>query len=536
MGMRKSQRSGSDLRSTGRAGALRSMAVALAALALVLGAAACGGGSASPSGKAEGGPPAVPSGTLRVALNYQPSGLDPTSAPFYGVLPMVTALYDGLATRRPGSFEQVSPGLATSWKSDATAREWTITLRRGVSFSDGTSFDSAAAKKSIEWYMRPGAIFGGNWTVGSVSRISTPDRFTIVLSYKEPFPDLEGNLPGVKMISPKLLEGPVAKVEKRMATQAAGTGPYILDRYEPSTGLVAHANPRYWGEGPHIAKLDFRRLPDESARNAALQAGDVDLLLNVSPRASQTLGSSGRFKVATSTSWLTMDLNMTTKMRPLDDVRVRQALAYALDPEAIARSVLLGQAEVTGSLMPPGTYGYARPETRYAYDPAKAKALLAEAGVPTPVSLKMTGCSPDHAAIGQALVQQAKAAGFDIDYSATPQGAPADDFSRPDRKYQIYMCPRGWLNGGPVHLGFMAEYAHYDGKRLLDLIRRVYTTPNGPEREQVIADTLEEYAKQLPFIPLFAMKVTDVSVSTLQEHVPNPDGFSVDWPYPYLSH
>jgi peptide/nickel transport system substrate-binding protein len=521
----------------GRVRAVRALLVTVTAATLVVGVAACGDDTKSASTSVEGKPPATPSGTLRVALAGEPQTLDPTRMASNFDIPITTALYDGLLTRTPDDFERLSPALATSWKSNSDATEWTFTLRKGVRFSDGTAFDAAAAKKSLEYYQRTESIF--SFAVGPISEITTPDESTVVVSYKQAFPDLARYMPLVKMISPKLLAGTSNAAERRLATNAAGTGPYVLDSFSSSRGVVAHANPSYWGDGPHIKTIELRPIVEESARNAALQAGDIDLVTGISPRTAQSFSSDPQMNVSTLPSWTAPTLSLATQKAPLNDVRVRRALAYAFDREAIAENVLLGYATVTGTPQPPGTYGFRKPATQYSYDPAKAKALLDEAGISQPVSLTMVAYSSNTlgGSIGQALAEQAKAAGFDVRFVQVPDAAGLGDLDKPQREYDIHMLVAGWVNGGPFHLaaGLITRHANYDGKKLLDLVAQMGTTPDGPEREQMIGDGLEEVAKEVPEIPLFSTKLSDASVAALQKHVPAQDGYLPNWSEQYLT-
>jgi ABC-type transport system substrate-binding protein len=508
----------------------------IASLVVILsfGLAACAS-DADPG--ASGQRPSTPTGTLRVGIAGQLQTLDPTLSVQIFETPMVTALYDGLLTRKPKSYDELSPALATSYESNADASEWTFKLREGVKFSDGATFDSTAAKKSLEYYARDGSVL--SFAMGPLDKISTPDPSTLVVKFKQTFPDFGSYTPLLKMISPKLLTGGTAdEIAKRVGSTAAGTGPYVVDSFSGG-GLKAHANPDYWGDGPYIKNLDFVPIPEESARNAALQAGDVDLLMAVSPRTAQTFESDSRLTVTSVQSWQNFALNLATQKAPLNDVRVRQALSYAIDREAIAKSVLLGKAEVSGSLEPPGTYGYQKPETQYTYDPGKSKELLAAAGVAEPVKLNLVvfDSVADGRLIADALADQAKEAGFDLNVSVVPAAAAASDVAKPQRKYDIYLFVEGAVNGGPFHLaaGVITGNASYDGKELLDLIAKVNATPNGPEREEAIAQALEQGARDVPEIPLFSIAVTDASVDTLKDHVPSRDGFLPDWTEQWLN-
>jgi ABC-type transport system substrate-binding protein len=521
--------------------AIRVLLVTVTAVMLAAAVAACGdggsGGSSAGGSTDAGTPPATATGTLRVAIAGEPQTLDPTQMTNVYDVPISTALYDGLLTRAQDDFERLAPALATSWKSNEDATKWTFKLRRGVRFSDGAVFDATAAKKSLEYYQRPQSIFV--FAVGPISEITTPDDSTLVVSYDRPFPDLARNMLLVKILSPKLLAGDARTAARRVATQAAGTGPYVLDSFSPSAGLVAHANKDYWGDGPHIETIELRPIGEESARNAALQSGDVDLVTGVSPRPAESLSTDPRLSVATISSWATMGLSLATQKPALKDVRVRQALAYSIDREAIAEKVLLGHATAADSTMPPGTYGYRKPETQYTYDPAKARALLAEAGVREPVHLKMVAYTSNSIGqdIGQAMVQQAKAGGFDIEFTMVPDAIGLGELYQPQRRYDIHILLAGWVNGGPYFIsnGLLSGQANYRGRKLLDLEAKANGTADGPEREQAIGDAQEEMAKSLPAFTLFVLKLSDASVATLKNHLPAQDSYLPNWSEQYLA-
>jgi peptide/nickel transport system substrate-binding protein len=506
----------------------------LTAIVLAIAAAACGsgagGGSASTS--SAGGPPRTPTGTLRVALDAQPTSIDPSLAFGSAEMAVMRAVYDGLVARDTEHPEKLVPALATSWRHNADASQWTFTLREGVKFSDGAPFDAAAAKRSFEYTKRPGSYP----YIGSDAKITTPDSHTLVMSYTHPVPDLFRLVRFTGMISPNLLRGSWKEAEKRVMRNAVGTGPYVMDSFSPEAGFVGHANPHYWGKGPYIEKLEMRPIPEESARLAALQAGDIDLVMGVSPRAAMSVADDPRLETFRLLSTKTDELSLPTQKKPFDDVRVRRALAYAIDPEAVAKNVLLGQATVIRGLVPAGVFGSQEPTTKYSYDPSKAKALLAEAGVETPVKVTMASQSSSSAdaLVGQALAEQAKAAGFDITFKVVDRDSLTRMMEDPQRKIDILLWSRGWADGGPGGLEFVADLAKWRGARLLQLISKINETPDGPERVKLVGDALENAAKEVPVIPLWQYVGLDVAVKGLRDHVPSKDGFLPSWTTDYL--
>jgi peptide/nickel transport system substrate-binding protein len=480
----------------------------------------------------------VPSGTLNVGVPGQPQSLDPSMDVENFDLPIVTALYDGLVQREPQTFSKLSPALATSWTTTHNARVWTFKLRRGVTFSDGAPFNSAAAAKSLKYYARPTASL--SFAVGPSPQITTPGPYTIVLTYKQPFPDLGRYLVFVKMISPTLLAGPLATVEKRISTEAAGTGPYVLKSFSSSGVVAATANPHYWGGGPHVANLNFQPFSQESSEVSGLEAGGIGLVMGLSPRAAQSLASDSQIRETSVPSTTTYIMSLPTQQAPFNNVLVRRALAYAINPQALASAVMLGEATLSYSSLPTTSYGYHKPSTTYSYNPARAKALLQQAGIHTPVSVSMDtfGNLPAGEQLCQAVAGEASSAGFTISCAQVSAAVGNADQYKKHRRWEIVMSATGYVSASDLHLagGFITQRSNFHDATLDRLIAGMNSTPDGPAREAIIGHAQEVLAEQLPEIPLFQVKDTDAFTTALQNHVPTPDGYFLpNWSQQYLT-
>jgi peptide/nickel transport system substrate-binding protein len=476
----------------------------------------CGGSADHSQGDGQGAPPSVPTGALTVALAGKPTSIDPTLGFSLAELTIVSNIYEGLVT-----FDeryQLTPSLATAWNVSPDAREWTFTLREGVRFHDGTMLDGAAVKKSFEYYARKGS--GYSFAVGSIASIDAPDSRTVKVRYKEPFPDLARNCTLIRVLSPKLLAGGDAEVAKRVAERPVGTGPFQFSSQQSGGTIATRAFGGYWGDGPYLETLSFKVIPDETGRISALQAGDVDVVMQLPPLAARTLGSDERRKLSTVPSWTTVIMDMRSDRGPFADVRVRQALAYALDRKALVDKVLFGQARLDNAIMPPGVYGYREPATTYAYDPDKARALVREASAGGAIRARLAISSEAVLAgeIADAIAAQLTAVGLTTSVDVLDNALANKDLFVPNRKYDLHILELGWVNGGPLHfsLGSINGPSRYSGKELLDAMKRMNSLPDGAARAQAIGDAIDVIARDVPVLTMWVPNRIDAVKRSLQ--------------------
>ena len=306
-----------------------------------------------------------------------------------------TVMFDRLINRnltRPYPGEQappIVPVLARSWSVSADATTFTFKLRKGVRFHDGTQFDAAAAKFNIErmgvksspnYYDKAGAVTAFLWH--HLSGVETPDDETLVLHLSSPFAELPSMMcestGNPAMISPPQ----VKKVgNANFGEHPVGTGPYVYVSRQRGVEIVFKANPQPWpgGRTPSGPGITFRPIPDLAARVNALKTGAVDGINFPSADAIQDLQRLG-FGLSRGLTPATYYLSMNMREKPFQDVRVRQAVNHAIDREALAKDLWKGVVTPWDQVVAP-TSGTAAPGIKgYPYDPARAKALLAQAG------------------------------------------------------------------------------------------------------------------------------------------------------------
>ena len=397
----------------------RVLTVVSAVLALVL--AGCGGGAATSGGSADAA--AVdPAGTLRLAWTVPPTNFDPhlTIDPRIGY-PYLSPVYDRLTQvgKQDGGPSEVRPMLASSWEFSADGRTLTLKLRDDATFHDGTKVDAAAVKASFE----RGKTLQGSTAAAALKVIDTidaPDAGTVVLHLTRPAADILFTLSTVaaSIISPTALARGAD-----LATQEAGSGPYTLSQLKAGDRAIYARSAGYWDPAAQqAATVELVGMVDDNARLNALRSGQVDAVLIKIGQYTEAsrMAQGGAFSVEEMgpVSWYATFLN--TARPPLDDVRVRQALNYAIDREAIDKSVLDGQCKPTSQPLQDGERGNApNVAGAYRYDPAEAKRLLAESGHGNGLNLSLVVISGLAPQINLAPVVQAQLAEVGVTVTIT---------------------------------------------------------------------------------------------------------------------
>lgn len=354
-------------------------------LALVFALSACGGGSSS-SGTTR---VADLNGTLKVRYQIDPNTLDPAlNNATYG--PVTEGIvYDTLLRLNPdGSY---SPNLATEWSYIDNNGALQLKLRKGVTFTDGTPFNAAAVKANLD---RDKTIKGGTVAseLNSVSSVDVVDDLTVKLNL---VPGLGGTLLDPLSNKAGYMASPTAfTTSPDYGKNPVGTGPFKLVSWKPGVQMLFDRNDRYWGHKPGAAHLELDRIPDDQAAVNAIKTGQVDAMNSAAgllgPLYTDLRSTAGITITKEPTlDTIGFDLNFNT-IKGVDDVRVRQAISYGIDRDALRRSVGIDVTVPTEQI--------ARPESRYydqhtkgyyKYNPNKAIQLLAEAGHPNDVALEI---------------------------------------------------------------------------------------------------------------------------------------------------
>ncbi|MFB6892204.1 ABC transporter substrate-binding protein [Kitasatospora sp. NPDC056327] len=352
------------------------LASAVCTAALALGAGACsasddnlaGGSPATGSAPADDGP-AVDGGTLRIGLDRPFARLDPADSGLTAMPMMIlaNALYDPLMVN--GDNGTVQPYLAKAFTPTADAAGWTLELREGVTFSDGRPLDAQAVVDHVNRLAKPEAKCSCAADAAVIGAMTVNSPTSVAFTLKSPnaaFPSLFTRSLGY-----------VSEAPAGDGTPAVGSGPYTLESVQPGVSATLVRNPSYWGAKGHADKLVYKVLPDTDSRYQSLRSGDTDLVWTETAAQYRQAPGDGLRTATGPGSTSTVLIN--TRAAPFDDVRVRRALQYAVDRAAVEKIVHLDQGRLSDG--PIGSASPYRGTAAYpAKDPARARALLAEAG------------------------------------------------------------------------------------------------------------------------------------------------------------
>lgn len=351
---------------------------------------------------------------------YDPRSFDPALSTDVPTGRAVGYVFEGLTRFSPDA--QVEPALASSWTVSPDGRIWRFTLRQNVKFHDGTPFTAKHVVASFTRVLDPATRGGRGWPLfpiagavdfasgkaKSISGLRIENDSTVVITLAEPF-----------AIFPKLLAMPVASiVPERLAAdfgeKPIGTGPWTLAEWKHDDFLRFVRNPAYWGPKPLQDTLIARIIPEPSTAVAEFEAGNVDILYI--PEAETRAWEQTEEKKVLLQSAPVLRLwyvAMNTTRGPLSDVRVRRAINHAIDTKALLTQLLGGRGRLAAGVIPPALDGADTTRAPYTHDVAKAKQLLAEAGFPNGITVRLW-CSQDatQSRVAQAIQGFLKQAGI----------------------------------------------------------------------------------------------------------------------------
>ncbi len=291
-------------------------------------------------------------------------------------------IYDGLISRDKNM--QIAPGLAESWETSEDGLTWTFHIRHGVKTHNGADFKAEQIKSSLERMM---ASPRKQMFFAAIDSIRVVDDYTLEIVTKAPTPTLTLYLAFVAFLAPSDYVDEVG--EEEFGRNPVGTGPYKVVEWVKDERIVLEANEDYWGEVPEIKTVIFKPIPEASTRIAELLTGAVDVVAHVPIQDIQRVNDSPNAEIVTKPGTSLWFIRLRTDQEPLDDVRVRQAMNYAVDVDAVVENVLGGYGVRLNGVVPSHAFGYAPDVTwPYEYDPDKARDLLASAGYPDGFSVK----------------------------------------------------------------------------------------------------------------------------------------------------
>lgn len=388
----------------------------LVAMSVAVLAAACGGNGNDDAADGNKGSGSGDPGRTEVfiAAPSEPSSLDPQLRDDQSERMINDQIYETLLTRDASG--EIVPLLAAEMPL-AEGNRWRITLREGITFTNGEPFNADSVVATLARITDPAYETGQTGFLGGITGAEKIDDTTveIVTDGDELDAVVPARLTALKMIP---AEG---SQDADFAESPVGTGPYMLESYTPGQEAVLVRNEDYWGENPSpITKVTIRPIADPSTRLAALQAGEIDIMTGLSSDVADQVPRLAEVPAAES---INIRINAEKEGSPLQDVRVRQALNYAIDKEAIAEDLWGGFAEpLKCQTVPPAAIGHNASLEAYPYDPELAKELISEAGAEgaTIEFMGMSGLWAKDKETSEVLAGYLAEIGLNLDFKAAP--------------------------------------------------------------------------------------------------------------------
>ncbi|AIJ45037.1 ABC transporter substrate-binding protein [Comamonas testosteroni] len=418
--------------------------------------------------------------SVTLAMTLEPPGLDPTAGAASSIAEVV--LYNVFETlTKINADGSVSPLLAESWEVSSDLKTYTFRLRKDVKFQNGEPFNAAAVKFSFD---RAASDKSTNKDKRTFANLSTKvaDEHTVVLTSQEIDPDflfMMGQATSI-IVEPKSAA--------TNASKPVGTGPYQLAAWARGSSVTLSAWPGYRSAtGIRIKRAVFRFIPDPAAQVAALLAGDVDAFPRVSPRSVPQFKANARFQVVVSNSRAKTILAINNARKPLNDIRVRRAIAAAIDRKAVIAGAADGYGVPIGSYYVPTAFGYVDTTGVNPFDLEKAKALMAEAGIKTPLTLTMTLPPAPYARQGGELVAaQLAKIGIQLKLQNV-EWAQWLSGTYTNKNYDLTIIS----HVEPFDLGNFAKpdyYWGYQSKEFNELFDKIKSTPRPADRARLLGD------------------------------------------------
>lgn len=472
-------------------------------------------------------PAAKPGGILRIGGERDMEDLDPHTVRFGWGINFMQNVYSGLI--RAGEDLLPKPDLALSWEFKGP-QVLEFTLRQGAKFHNGREVTAEDVKYSLDRIRDPSVPAGYASYIASVASVEAPSKYRVVLQLKQPDSAILNNLamPAMAIVAKEAVEPQPVGLKKTMM----GSGPFKFKEHVPDQRLVLVKNPDYFMPGqPLLDELHFIPLKDETARTNALRSGEIDYVEPVAPKDIAALRNDRTVTVTGGPNLSFVAISLNTSKKPYDDVRVRQALAYAINRDEMVQKGFDGFAQPLWGppLIPPFWAG--NTDKYYTYDVNKAKQLLAEAGYPNGFKtniLNGTGTSY-HAPFSVVVQSELKKIGVEVEIQAM-DGAVANknwisgefemypirwwgsDFIDPDGAFRSLFTCKGSYNN-----------SRFCNEKVDELILKGLAVTSIEERKAVYKDAMKALSEQQPWVFLVSFDRFEAMKSFVKGYIAFPN-------------
>lgn len=498
----------------------------------------------------------TPPDTLVFGAGGEPVNLESGNITDGNSLYVQNQIYDRLIHVQPGKTE-LMPGLATAWSVAADGLTWTFQLRSGVKFHDGTDFNARAVATNVERWWDPKHplgfrnsgktyqiwknLFGGfkSEPDSLLQAIRVVDDFTVVFVLKRPFAAFPAVLSSgyFGIASPTAIQQ-AGKTYGLAGATAVGTGPFVFQEWRRGDRIVLTRNPHYWQPDlPKMEQLVVRFMTEPAARLAELRAGTIDMTVDLAPDQRSEVAQDPNLKVVLRPSLNVGYLALNPSYKPLADVRVRQAIAYAINRPEIVQAFWGDLAQTDKHFLPPALKSYQSNQLgQYAFNPQQAQHLLKEAGYPQGFELELWYMPvsrpyyPNPKPIAEAFAADLSAIGLKVTLRTKDWAAYLSDRNT-SPGFQAFML--GWTadysdpdnflypHFGP---GATADLGNWRQQRILSLLEAGRQSQDPPERRKIYREIDQLLFRELVRLPIVHSQPMLAQRVTLQNWLPSPLG------------
>ena len=466
--------------------------------------------------------------TLKMSRNNEPlTPLVPWQIDDNPALFISVNIYDTLLrTTKDGL--SVEPGLATKWESSADGLTWTFTIRDGLKFSDGTPVKGDDFVTSLK-QVSQGAKSGWKSNYKAIKDIQAPDDKTVKVILNQPHAPILSEL---AMFCAAILPADMATASDADGfdpTKTRGTGPYMLNGWKKGDPLILQRNPNYWKGTPSLDTITIEYVADDNTRILKLQGGETDIIDFVPFSQLQSLNTQPNIKAQAFPIQQFEVIGINVEKKPLDDVKIRQAMNYALDKEAIIKSVFFGNATFMNSPIPQGTY-YDKSIPGYPFNLDKAKQLMAASSSPNGFTLDYPIPSGNNTRQQIATIAKDQWSKIGITVNIQPMESSVFRQSYRDGKDMVFTT--GWTNdmNDPTEIinyemrggaSPFAYWTHYNSEEVNKQIDQADLEQDPQKRAALYATLQKTYSEAAPMVFIVYLPAT----AAWQKYV---EGFVID--------